>query len=812
MNSEQETRMYQPERIVRNYENGRAEMRLFFHTQVEIDRVQDMTISVSFPKLSKGQWLEISALETESGTFSALTHIDGPNAENVAQVSLDSLEKIRRLIDASGNVCLRLVWNREKIILEQAVQATIGISQGQFRSFRIAQISDIHEMVGTENLKGIIRELNTRIHPAFTVITGDVTDHGTAEQYAQKSWKALEDPVYITPGNHDVRWWNADGKKVFEREIGPLYQSFDYGGVHFVLLDSTVQFELDGKFSQPQLQWLKKDLQKLPAEMPVMLFAHHPFEIFNNITGRHELIREVQDYNILAYMCGHVHCYGTTTENGIPFNHITYVKSNPRQEFVTIEFTPNYYYIRKHSAVDHSSQLWLSGKMYSREKLKFAITSAEATQEGRVEVTAKIFQTPRGIHGVQSRIDNYGPYTPMELQTDGTWKCSIDTSAYVPALAPGRHFVGVEVMDGADTKWIDYRDYETPFSTPPICWCAQTGDLLQAGATIRKGRVYQGSQDHQLYCFRATDGQILWKYQTDGRIISKPETWEKDDEDNVIFGSEDGCVYCVREQGEVWKQKLPGSVFSDPLVWQDRVFVGCGNGNIYCLNAENGAVLWQFAAEGLMRQRPVVAGNILYAFVRNRHIWYALNALNGALVWRGNADTDESLFVCGDVRPVITEGKVWCVDAQNRCPAYLSSGDGQLVWRDQEKGISSRGMDTDGQRVFYSVDRGRRILAYDAQTVQILWEKNLKYADDDMQQTQTDCGLVYADGVVYHVAERGRITALDHETGKVLWQISLSNFPEMKFWTTPEVGEGMLLCSGIDGKLYAVSLPDPAVD
>ena len=29
-----------------------------------------------------------------------------------------------------------------------------------------------------------------------------------------------------------------------------MYQSFDYNGVHFVLLDSTVNFELDGKINK----------------------------------------------------------------------------------------------------------------------------------------------------------------------------------------------------------------------------------------------------------------------------------------------------------------------------------------------------------------------------------------------------------------------------------------------------------------------------------------------------------------------------------------------------------------------------------
>lgn len=146
-------------------------------------------------------------------------------------------------------------------------------------------------------------------------------------------------------------------------------------------------------------------------------------------------------------------------------------------------------------------------------------------------------------------------------------------------------------------------------------------------------------------------------YETNGGIISKPAMTGNG---NVVIGSGDKNVYCLdpNEGTLVWSAELGGSVLSDPLIHDNKVYTGCGDGKIYCLDAANGTVIWSYQTGGLMRQRPAVEDGVLYAFVRDTYIWYAIDAANGSLVWRGNANTDESLFVCGDVRPAIAGEKL----------------------------------------------------------------------------------------------------------------------------------------------------------
>ena len=188
------------------------------------------------------------------------------------------------------------------------------------------------------------------------------------------------------------------------------------------------------------------------------------------------------------------------------------------------------------------------------------------------------------------------------------------------------------------------------------------------------------------------------------------------------------------------------------------------------------------------------------------YIWYAIDASTGQLIWRGNANTDESLFVCGDVRPVIANGKLWCIDAQNTRPAYLSLDTGELAWTSTLEKVSSRGMTTNGSTVFYSSNSGRQITAFDAETNQVVWQKDLRYdnKDRDLQEMQIDSALVYNGTSLIHVAERGRITALNPDNGEILCCIDAAGYPERVFWSTPEATDGLVIATGIDGKVYAV--------
>jgi 3',5'-cyclic AMP phosphodiesterase CpdA len=97
-------------------------------------------------------------------------------------------------------------------------------------------------------------------------------------------------PLYTVPGNHenfgierDKSKVSADhplyGRAMYHHYRGPDYYSFNFGGVHFVGLNSV---DIDdqsyyGHIDSVQVAWLTRDLAVVPAATPVVTFNHIPF-------------------------------------------------------------------------------------------------------------------------------------------------------------------------------------------------------------------------------------------------------------------------------------------------------------------------------------------------------------------------------------------------------------------------------------------------------------------------------------------------------------------------------------------------------
>lgn len=125
-------------------------------------------------------------------------------------------------------------------------------------------------------------------------------------------------------------------------------------------------------------------------------------------------------------------------------------------------------------------------------------------------------------------------------------------------------------------------------------------------------RLFVGSnRDDSVTAYDTHSGEELWKFFTDGPIRFAPVAAD----DKVIFGSDDGCVYCVSaEDGAlVWKHRAVPSrrlvlgnerlisvwpVRGGPVLHDGRVYFAAGvwplEGTfVFCLDASSGEVIWR---------------------------------------------------------------------------------------------------------------------------------------------------------------------------------------------------------------------------
>jgi 3',5'-cyclic AMP phosphodiesterase CpdA len=154
----------------------------------------------------------------------------------------------------------------------------------------IAQISDLHikppgslaygRVETAAAQERCVAALNAfRPKPDFVVISGDLADTPTAEEYRylERLLAPLELPFAGIPGNHDSRelMRAAFPSAAHAFPSGPLDQRVEIAGIDLLLLDSSVPGKPHGVLAASSLQWLEATLATSP-DRPALVFLHHP--------------------------------------------------------------------------------------------------------------------------------------------------------------------------------------------------------------------------------------------------------------------------------------------------------------------------------------------------------------------------------------------------------------------------------------------------------------------------------------------------------------------------------------------------------
>ena len=71
--------------------------------------------------------------------------------------------------------------------------------------------------------------------------------------------------MFYCIGNHDLVKGKY-GEEVFENVYGPVYYSFDFGNVHYVVTPMAGGDHQPGYTKEDVYRWLKNDLAQVPQE------------------------------------------------------------------------------------------------------------------------------------------------------------------------------------------------------------------------------------------------------------------------------------------------------------------------------------------------------------------------------------------------------------------------------------------------------------------------------------------------------------------------------------------------------------------
>jgi len=160
--------------------------------------------------------------------------------------------------------------------------------------------------------------------PAFVFGCGDITEWPTVaarNTYDELVTKRLKFPSYDIVGNHDEGGKSPSEtikKRIISRHRSLTY-TFDEGGVHFIALFSQYDESLNNPaqpLTKEALDFVRKDLEKLPKGTPVVVAAHLCFDA---MTNRDELVRAFGDANVILVLGGHYHRAKVDKYRGVNF-------------------------------------------------------------------------------------------------------------------------------------------------------------------------------------------------------------------------------------------------------------------------------------------------------------------------------------------------------------------------------------------------------------------------------------------------------------------------------------------------------------
>jgi outer membrane protein assembly factor BamB len=249
-------------------------------------------------------------------------------------------------------------------------------------------------------------------------------------------------------------------------------------------------------------------------------------------------------------------------------------------------------------------------------------------------------------------------------------------------------------------------------ATGQAIWKFQSGAEIAGAAALVEDKVIFGSHDSFLYCLKAADASLAWKFQTENRVncttaiegsytfvagcdakirvidiregkqvsevplgegaylIASPAVLG----DMLYVGTHDGRVV-----GVDWKMSKVDWTYTDPkrpveyrsscAVTNDLVILGGYDKQLHALDRRTGTQAWSFPTQAHVESSPVVVGQRVFVGSNDGNL-YAVTLQDGKETWRFRAGRSitaspavgEKCLVIGTEGP---NGTVYCFGSKS---------------------------------------------------------------------------------------------------------------------------------------------------
>lgn len=232
----------------------------------------------------------------------------------------------------------------------------------------------------------------------------------------------------------------------------------------------------------------------------------------------------------------------------------------------------------------------------------------------------------------------------------------------------------------------------------------------------------------------------------------------------------------------IWAFQCEDEIRGSPMVFSDKVYIGCYDSNLYALDAKNGTFLWKYPSEGGVVSKPAIFEDNLF-FGSEDYRLHAIFQRNGRLNW--------TYYTNGPIRssPFVAEGHIF-IGSDDGFLHAVNATTGRMAWRiDAGSPVRCTPM-VYQEHIYFGSELGDFHCADFRGSIR--WRFKAKRA--------ITSSPIVAKNVVYFGSVDSTVYALDTNTGWVIWKFRL-NKPSI---STPCIADNLLFTGAVDGTIYCL--------
>jgi len=706
-----------------------------------------------------------------------------------------------------------------------AVFAFSCAPEQQSQEFSFALISDLHlpsyagpigmvfdedKLMEMHNQKRIVEftdeclEMDTK--PDFIVNLGDTGDSGWAvllNLYTKLMQPLVKAgiPVYTVVGNHDHDYTGIGREDLAEffDPLGPEMigcsgsrYSFDHKGCHLVVVNNRPITGLI-RFNPKDLEWLKNDLATVDKGKKVFLFMHA------NVPDEdtHHIVEMLQQFEKPVIFYGHSHRSAIRRWGGIPVVNTGALwggtPENGSYQIVSVQ--KDSIFVKMHNFNDPV------GTFSPMEAIVFQKSGPEIS----VDLDDNAVMTPETAVSVTIDTDTSGTLE-YKYSDSNDWTAAEGGNGKwsIPGLSadiPGRYFLGIRYTTESGSIVFAHRNIVVSAEKVKMAWSVSLGSGILGNPLLHRDITIVPTIEGGVYALRTADGGTEWHYKTStGQIVGQIAL----EDGKVFFGAGRTVQALDALSGKrLWEASLDGTVIAGVTSHDGKLFVPAGETHVYCLNASNGEIFWDYpVAKSVMMEAVAEKDKVFFGCMDG--CIRALDVASGKELWKKQWSALEDIYTSASFwPPSVANGKVIFGknaghDGEKNIAAF-NAASGEMLWSNQLSANTYRLAFNGTKDMIMASERTREMNGVRSMSVK-----------DGSTIWIADTGVMMAAGAAVGnlVFERDtyHLCCLETDSGELLWKYRTNPGPQGWYYGPGAyaVSDSQAIVGTMDGHVLAL--------